>query len=94
MQQIPKEAEVDLVRGDRPRCAELPEESRSRRKVRDLFEGDETDDPGPLASDTVKKKKKRGRKWAGGVLFSPAGAVKARKGEDGQIGWLSAQPGF
>jgi hypothetical protein len=27
LQQIPKEAEADLVRGDRPRCADLPEES-------------------------------------------------------------------
>jgi hypothetical protein len=51
LQQIPKEAEADLVRGDRPRCAELPEESRSRHKVRGLFEGDETDGPGALASD-------------------------------------------
>ena len=46
-------------------------------------EGDRADLVAPPGSDTVKKKKKRGRKWAGGVLFSPAGAVKARKGEDG-----------
>ena len=94
MQKIPKEAEAELVRGDRPRCADLPEESRSRRKVRGLFEGDETDDPGPLASDTVKKKKKRGRKWAVGALFSPAGAVKARKGGDGPETDISAQVTF
>ena len=46
-------------------------------------EGDRADLVAPPGSDTVKKKKKRGRKWAGEVLFSPAGAVKARKGEDG-----------
>jgi hypothetical protein len=71
LQQIPKEAKADLVRGDRPRCADLPEESRSRRKVRGLFEGDETDDPGPLASDTVKKKKKRGASGSAGC-FQPS----------------------
>ena len=48
----------------------------------------------PPGSDTVKKKKKRGRKWAGGVLFSPAGAVKARKGEDGPETDISAQVTF
>ena len=48
----------------------------------------------PPGSDTVKKKKKRGRKWAGEVLFSPAGAVKARKGEDGPETDISAQVTF
>jgi hypothetical protein len=59
-------------------------------------EGDRADLVSPPGSDTVKKKKKkkRGRKWADGVLFSPAGAVKAQKGEDGPETNISAQVTF
>ena len=57
-------------------------------------EGDRADLVAPPGSDIVKKKKKRGRKWAGGVLFSPAGAVKARKGEDGPETDILAQVTF
>jgi hypothetical protein len=57
---------------------DLLEESRTRRRVRGLFEGDETDDPGPLASDTMKKKKKRGRKWAGGEEAGPRASESAQ----------------